>query len=208
MSTLARETARHGEALQAMAARDGRIMDEGSTAVRETIAMMQDILARITVIDEIANETNVLALNAMIEAARAGSAGRGFTVVATEVRSLSERSRKTAVDIRELAAKSEQITARSGSILTELAHSMNQTRSIVRDVSGAAANQSTGIAEISAAMRQINTVATVNAAAAEDLAATSQEMSAQAEAMHALVQFFRESGAAPSESAIVALSNA
>jgi methyl-accepting chemotaxis protein len=192
MSTLALETARHGEALQAMAERDTRIMREGSTAVGETIAMMREILARITVIDEIANETNVLALNAMIEAARAGSAGRGFNVVATEVRSLSERSRRTAIDIRELAAKSEKITGRSGSILTELAHSMTQTMSIVRDVSTAAADQSTGIAEITTAMRQVNEVAAQNSVAAEDLAATAQEMSAQAEAMQALVGFFRE----------------
>ena len=99
---------------------------------------------------------------------------------------------QTAIDIRELAAKSEKITGRSGSILTELAHSMTQTMSIVRDVSTAAADQSTGIAEITTAMRQVNEVAAQNSVAAEDLAATAQEMSAQAEAMQALVGFFRE----------------
>jgi methyl-accepting chemotaxis protein len=193
MSEMATRTAQHGADLKTMAERDTRNMDEGSGAVRETIAMMRNILARIAVIDEIATETNVLALNASIEAARAGDHGRGFAVVATEVRALSERSRKAAVDIREMASASEKITARSGAILSGLSQSMAQTMTIVHDVSAASSDQSAGISEISAAMQQVNSVATQNSSAAEDLAATAQEMSAQAEAMQALVQFFRES---------------
>jgi len=196
MSEMATRTAQHGADLKTMAERDTRNMDEGSGAVRETISMMRNILARIAVIDEIATETNVLALNASIEAARAGDHGRGFAVVATEVRALSERSRKAAVDIREMASASEKITARSGAILSELSQSMAQTMTIVHDVSAASSDQSAGISEISAAMQQVNSVATQNSSAAEDLAATAQEMSAQAEAMQALVQFFRDSAKA------------
>ncbi|HEU4641612.1 MAG TPA: methyl-accepting chemotaxis protein [Gemmatimonadaceae bacterium] len=191
VSTLAGQTARHGEQLRGMAQRGVRNVEEGSAAVRETIAMMRTILERIAVIDEIATETNVLALNASIEAARAGEHGRGFAVVATEVRGLSERSQRAAVEIRELASKSQDISARSGTLLAELVQSMGQTMEIVQEVSAAAVDQSTGISEVHGAMRQVNSVATQNSAAAEDLAATAQEMSAQAESLQELVHFFR-----------------
>ncbi|HEX6533907.1 MAG TPA: methyl-accepting chemotaxis protein [Gemmatimonadaceae bacterium] len=191
VSTLASQTARNGEQLKGMAQRGVRNVEEGSAAVRETIAMMRTILDRIAVIDDIATETNVLALNASIEAARAGEHGRGFAVVATEVRGLSERSQRAAVEIRELASKSQDITTRSGALLSELVQSMGQTMEIVQEVSAAAVDQSTGISEVHGAMRQVNSVATQNSAAAEDLAATAQEMSAQAESLQELVHFFR-----------------
>jgi methyl-accepting chemotaxis protein len=198
MAVLTAQTAKHGDDLRLMAQRALQNMQEGSEAVQETIAMMRSILTRIAVIDEIASETNILALNASIEAARAGEHGRGFAVVATEVRALAERSRRTAVDIREMASASEKITARSGTLLAELGQSMTRTVAIVGDVSAASSDQSTGIAEVTGAMQQVNSVATHNSSAAEDLAATAQEMSAQAEAMRELVQFFRDRENQPS----------
>lgn len=197
MSALAARTAEHGEELRLMAERGVRNVEEGSAAVRETIAMMRTILERIAVIDDIATETNVLSLNAAIEAARAGEHGRGFAVVATEVRALAERSQRAAVEIRDMASKSQAITARSGALLSELVQSMTQTMAIVQDVSAASVDQSNGIAEVNMAMRQVNSVATQNSSSAEDLAATAEEMSAQAETLQGLVQFFRGGDAEP-----------
>jgi methyl-accepting chemotaxis protein len=159
--------------------------------MRDTVAMMHDILQKISIMDVIANETNVLSLNALIEAARAGDHGRGFSVVATEVRELAIRSQEAAEAVRSLASNSQRVTSRSESLLTGLVASTRQTSEIVQQVSSASTDQAQGIAEVNAAMQQVDGVTGRNSAAAEDLAATAQEMAAQAEALHDLVKFFR-----------------
>ena len=191
MNTLIARNAEHGEQMRQIAERGARSMEESGAAMRDTVAMMHDILQKISIMDVIANETNVLSLNALIEAARAGDHGRGFSVVATEVRELAIRSQEAAEAVRSLASNSQRVTSRSESLLTGLVASTRQTSDIVQQVSSASTDQAQGIAEVNAAMQQVDGVTGRNSAAAEDLAATAQEMAAQAEALHDLVKFFR-----------------
>lgn len=191
MNALIARNAEHGEEMRQMAERGARSMEESGASMRETVAMMHDILQKISIMDQIANETNVLSLNALIEAARAGEHGKGFSVVATEVRELAVRSQEAAEGIRELASQSQRVTSRSETLLSSLLASTHQTTDIVQQVSSASTDQAHGIAEVNAAMQQVDGVTGRNSAAAEDLAATAQEMAAQAEALHDLVQFFR-----------------
>lgn len=191
VNALVARNAEHGEEMERITERGSRAIEETSTAMRETMAMMRDILEKIAIMDEIATETNVLSLNALIEAARAGAHGRGFSVVATEVRELAVRSQKAAEEIRALASTSETVTTKSETLVSGLLESTRQTTAIVRQVSAASTDQADGIATVNEAMKQVDGVTERNAVAAEDLAATAEEMAAQAEALHDLVQFFR-----------------
>ncbi|MEM7498071.1 MAG: methyl-accepting chemotaxis protein [Pseudomonadota bacterium] len=106
---------------------------QGTVAMNEAFAAIERISERIGVIGEIARQTDLLALNAAIEAARAGSHGRGFSVVAGEVRKLSERSRAAAVEIGEMSTQTLEVARRAGGILDGLEPAMAQTAQFLAD---------------------------------------------------------------------------
>ncbi|MDD3608777.1 MAG: methyl-accepting chemotaxis protein [Halothiobacillaceae bacterium] len=163
---------------------------EGGRAVRDSIEAMLEIARKVSIIDDIAYKTNLLALNAAIEAARAGDHGKGFAVVATEVRKLAERSQAAARDIGDVARNSVSIAEKTGSLLDVIVPAVNRTATLVQEISGASVEQSTGAAQISISMEQLNRVTQQNAAASEELASTAEEMNSQALQLQQLMAFF------------------
>jgi methyl-accepting chemotaxis protein len=169
-------------------ARDAR--DSGG-ATSETAAAMTTIAQKISIIDDLAYQTNLLALNASIEAARAGAGGRGFEVVAQEVRKLAERSKVAAGEIGVLAQSGVRVAKRSGSLLGELVPAIEKTAQLTRAVAGSCREQASGVQQMNRAMTQVELVTQRNASAAEELAATVEEMTASAESLRNLVAYFR-----------------
>jgi hypothetical protein len=156
---------------------------------------MKQIASRISVVEEIAYQTNLLALNAAIEAARAGDHGKGFAVVASQVRKLAEGSQSTAKEISSVASSSVKIAEQSGQLLHALVPSIDTTSHLVRDVATTSSEQSSGVGQINKAMLGLNDVTQQNAAAAEELSSTAEEMAAQAASLLQLVSFFHLSEA-------------
>ncbi|NOQ15667.1 MAG: HAMP domain-containing protein [Methyloprofundus sp.] len=163
----------------------------GGEAVKETVAAMRQIAKKVSLIEDIAYKTNLLSLNAAIEAARAGDHGKGFTVVAAEVRKLAENSRVTAAEINELATNSVHIAEQAGKLLEDVVPNIQKTADLVEEITAASQEQAQGIEQISNAMGQLDSATQQNASGSEQLAATAEEMSGQAAQLQQVVAFFK-----------------
>ncbi|HPL17083.1 MAG TPA: methyl-accepting chemotaxis protein [Spirochaetota bacterium] len=185
-----------------LAAESTRIADEGARMIVEAVDFIRDIdasgekISQITaVINEIAFQTNILALNASIEAARAGSAGKGFAVVANEVRNLAKRAADAAKEISGLIDQSlsrihhgTELVSRSGGALSEICTSIRGVDAVVQDITRQSDEQQRSIEEIRISLTQMDEVVQENSALVEKTSAVSDSLSRQARDLMAMLQ--------------------
>ena len=156
MSSLAKEVTKSTDAGRELASRTTKSMDE----INEEVTAINEA---ITVIDQIAFQTNILSLNAAVEAATAGEAGKGFAVVAQEVRNLANKSAEAAKDIKDLV-ESATAKANDGKVISDemiagyedLNKNINETLHLIDDVELAAREQKAGIDQINDAVNMLD----------------------------------------------------
>lgn len=173
----------------------------GADNVMRAVDSMKDISERIHIVEEIASQTNLLALNATIEAARAGEHGRGFAVVATEVGKLADTSGQAAKQIQILLKQSSAVSESAASSLSLITASMQDTAQKVVAIRQASEEQNLAATQISESMGRLNQTTEQTASAAEELAATAEQMSAQTATLIENLKFFRFTGTAEGDTA-------
>ncbi len=166
-------------------------LQKGFEKASNAMNAMKDISDKITIIDEIAIQTNLLALNAAVEAARAGENGKSFSVVATEVRKLAERSKTAAKEIIELAAKSNKVTEEALSNLEQSLPLLQKNTDLINEISISSNEQNIGATQINSAIQEINITTQNNSAISEEMSTTSDQLAQHSVELLKKLEFFK-----------------
>ncbi len=201
MSSMTKQNAENSGQADNLMQDTNHIVKTATTSMGQLTQSMEDISKAseetskiIKTIDEIAFQTNLLALNAAVEAARAGEAGAGFAVVADEVRNLAMRAADAAKNTAELIEGTVKkvndgstLVSTTNDAFSQVAESSGKVGSIVSEISQASVEQSNGIDQVNIAITEMDKVVQQNAANAEESAAASEEMNAQAQQLKGYV---------------------
>lgn len=196
-SSMVHQTTQNTKEAEVIARKTKEFANKGNSEMQIMLEAMEELKRSsaeiskiIKVIDEIAFQTNILSLNAAVEAARAGDAGKGFAVVAEEVRNLAQRSAQAAKDTAgiiesniDLSEKCLNITEQVSGSLVEINNESGKVSELLEEISTASQEQEIGIGQINQAISQMEQVLQSNAATAQGSATSADQLSVYSETL-------------------------
>ncbi len=175
-----------------IAKRVGQKMSVIKQSSQESLDATVQIASQLKVMDEISMQTNILALNAAVEAARAGAAGKGFSVVAAEVRKLAERSIAAGKEINVIAKSTVAKSTESNELLMNIIPELVNATSLVQEIAAASIEQNNGVEQVNISIQGINQTTQDNAATSEELSKKAEMLTEHADKLSKTIGYFKQ----------------
>jgi len=183
--------AKNTQRTQHLTEKTSQEINKNVEVITKNLDMLVEINEKIGVIGEIASKTDLLSINAAIEAARTGNAGKGFAVVAQEIKKLAERSKKAAQEIETLGVESNKFTGESNQRLLVLLDNIEINLKNITDIDIANKEQARNTELINSALIQFTDSITSNSTSSEELATSAEELANQAEELKEMLSVFK-----------------
>lgn len=191
IAIIARQTTESANQTSQIALNAYHGIQKGAVDVNKAYKTIEEIAEKNSIISEISYQTKILSINASVEAARAAEFGKGFGVIAEQVKRLAEDTQTSASEIEAVSVKGVDLTRELAEQLTSLVNEFQKTSLLISEVAESGNEQYDAIQQMTQAIQDLNNITQQNASSSEELAASSEQLVSLSDELGELLSFFK-----------------